>query len=302
MTALAPPATTPWAAGRLHGDGPATLLFGRMFEDPSIELGAFSACAKVLAIASAGDVAMALAAAGHQVTAIDVNRAQVAYVEDRLAGGPARRGQADRLLAAGRAALRIAGWRGDRLERLSSMRDPAAQVAAWRTLTAGASGAALRALLAPAALRLGYHGDFARSAAGIRNDLPRRIGRGMAAHSNADNPWARLLLTGSWPCDLASPLVPAGSIHLVVADVAAHLESVPPGTYDAFALSNVLDGAPDRYRCRLFAALARAATPGAVAVLRTLAVPASATEAAAAVHDRALLWGGIQVAAADQLR
>lgn len=296
MTALASPPATPWAAGRLHGGGSATLLFGRMFEDPVVELTALRDRPRVLSIASAGDVATALAAAGHDVSAIDINPIQIAYVQQRLDGGPVRTGQADRLLAAGRGVLRAAGWSRRRLERLAAMSDPAAQVDEWRRLTSGPSGAALRALLVPSALRLGYRDDFARSIANLRHDLPRRIEQGMAVHGNAQNPWAQLLLTGRWPTPYAAatPRRAVGSLRLEVADVATHLEGVPAGSYDGFALSNVLDGAPAGYRQRLMAAVDHAAAPGAVVVLRTLAT-GSVSEKAAAIRDRALLWGGLQI-------
>lgn len=255
----------------------------------------------MLSIASAGDVAMALAAAGHDVSAIDINPIQIAYVQQRLDGGPVHTGQADRLLAAGRGVLRAAGWSRRRLERLAAMSQPAAQVDEWLRLTSGPSGAALRALLAPSALRLGYRNDFTRSIANLRHDLPRRIEHGMAVHGNAQNPWAQLLLTGRWPTPsaaaatvAATPSGPAGSLRLEVADVATHLEGVPAGSYDGFALSNVLDGAPAGYRQRLRAAIDHAAAPGAVVVLRALAT-GSVTEAAAAIRDRALLWGGLQI-------
>ena len=301
MTALAPAPATPWSAGRLHGAGAATLLFGRMFEDPAIELEAFGEPCRVLAIASAGDVPMALAAAGHHVTAVDINPAQVSYARKRLAGGAPRPGQADRVMAAGRAALRPLGWGRRRLERLAAMDDCDGQVGEWRRLTSGASGAALRALLAPAALKLGYRDAFARPAATLRRQVPSRIGRGMAAHPNATNPWARLLLTGAWPADRPDPAYEHGSLDLAVADVAAHLEAVPPATYDAFSLSNVLDGAPAAYGRRLFDALRHAGRPGAVVVLRTLLAPATQAEADAALRDRALLWGGIRITTVEQL-
>lgn len=308
MTVTAPPTTpattlptTPWAAGRLHGGGAATLLFGRMFEDPAIELEAFGAPCSVLAIASAGDVPMALAAAGHHVTAVDINPAQIDYARRRLAGGAPRLGQADRVMAAGRAALRPAGWGRRRLERLSGMDDCDEQVAEWRRLTSGPSGVALRALLAPAALKFGYRDAFARPAATLRRQVPGRIERGMAIHRNADNPWAALLLTGGWPDDRPDPAWQNGSIDLALADVVAHLEAVPPGTYDAFTLSNVLDGAPDAFGRRLFSALRHAGRPRAAVVLRSLLAPSSPAEASTALRDRALLWGGIRITTVEQL-
>ncbi|MCZ0990969.1 hypothetical protein O1M54_45075 [Streptomyces diastatochromogenes] len=57
---------TPWARGRLLGGfGGPGLLFGRMYEDWGVELAVFPPPgARVLCIASAGDTAAALAAAG----------------------------------------------------------------------------------------------------------------------------------------------------------------------------------------------------------------------------------------------
>jgi S-adenosylmethionine:diacylglycerol 3-amino-3-carboxypropyl transferase len=69
--------TTGWRAGRLSGTGTPRLVFGRMYEDAAIELAALPA-GRVLAIASAGDVAFALAREGRDVTAVDFNPAQVA--------------------------------------------------------------------------------------------------------------------------------------------------------------------------------------------------------------------------------
>ncbi|HEV7758334.1 MAG TPA: DUF3419 family protein [Acidimicrobiales bacterium] len=293
--------TTPWAAGRLGRRGRPALLFGTMYEDAAIEAGAFRGRERVLAIASAGDVALALAAAGHVVTAVDVNPVQIAYVGERLWGGPRRPGQADRLLALGRRVLAPAGWHRGRLARLSALDAGAEQVAEWHRLTTGVSGAALRALLAPAALGLGYRRPFAALAGPLAHDLPARIERGLARHPNRGNPFAPLLFTGRPPAPVGLDGAAARAVTLVVDDVAAHLEAVPPRSYDAFALSNVLDGAPAGYRHRLRAAVRRAAAPGAVVVLRTLLPASSAAPAAAAERDRSLIWGGLTIATAEEL-
>jgi hypothetical protein len=52
-------------------------------------------------------------------------------------------------------------------------------------------------------------------------------------------------------------------------EAAAYLESVPPRSFDGFALSNILDGVDAAGEARLLAAVERAARPGAVAVLRS---------------------------------
>jgi hypothetical protein len=84
---------------------------------------------------------------------------------------------------------------------------------------------------------------------------------------------------------------PCPGIDWVPADVLAHLETVPPGSYDAVTLSNVLDGAAPAYVARLRAALERAVRPGGVAVLRSFAArpPLPGTP----LPDRSLLWGSV---------
>src|SRR5919197_3079450 len=81
---------TPWSATDRG------LLFGRMYEDPAIELAAFPPGGRIFTIASAGCTAFALACRGESVTAVDLNAAQIAYVRARLAGSPPRRGLIDR--------------------------------------------------------------------------------------------------------------------------------------------------------------------------------------------------------------
>lgn len=54
--------STPWEAGRFDQKaGPKRLLFGRMYEDPAIERGAFRPGGRIFCIASAGSTARALA-------------------------------------------------------------------------------------------------------------------------------------------------------------------------------------------------------------------------------------------------
>src|SRR2546427_6895773 len=93
---------TPW-----HDAG---LMFSRMFEDWSLEARLFPPGGRVFSIASAGCTAIALAARGHEVTAVDLNPAQVAFVRARLQGGASADGSVDRRMARGRRALRLVGW------------------------------------------------------------------------------------------------------------------------------------------------------------------------------------------------
>ncbi|MBV8828569.1 MAG: DUF3419 family protein, partial [Acidobacteriaceae bacterium] len=61
---------------------PARILFGQMYEDSAIEMRAFRPGSRVFCIASAGDTAIALAR-DHNVTAVDINPAQLEYARKR---------------------------------------------------------------------------------------------------------------------------------------------------------------------------------------------------------------------------
>ncbi len=295
--------TTPWRHGAIGLGRSPRLEFGRMYEDPTIEALALERAQHVLAVASAGDVALALARREHRVTAIDVNPVQAAYVRARLAGAPARPGAADRLLDAGRAVLRAAGWRPSLLDAFCRLDDPSVQLAVWRTeLATPRVRRLLGAALRPSLLRLGYRGAFALAAPpDLGAGLLDRVEAGLGRHANRRNPWAHLLLQGRWPPAEPPPPRP-GLVHVVTGELADHLESVPPGTYQGFALSNVLDGPGRAYRARLCRAVRAAATPGAPVVLRTLGEPASPAGADRAVLDRSLIWGGITVTTAEEVR
>ncbi|HET9753508.1 MAG TPA: hypothetical protein VFP52_11125, partial [Myxococcales bacterium] len=107
------------------------------------------------------------------------------------------------------------------------------------------------------------------------------------------NPYARALLLGELS-DAPPPEQP-GKIQLVHADAAAWLEEQPPGSLHGFTLSNILDGADDAYRRRLFAAVERAAAPGALRVLRSFAEPREELPSNRAAQDRSMLWGIVEV-------
>ncbi len=295
---------TPWAEARLL-TGPAggpRVLFGRMYEDFGIDLAAVPAPgSRVLCIASAGDTAAALAAAGHDVTAVDLNPAQLAYARARLDGGaPAVAGSAERLTAAGRLAAGavLPAWRPARLERFLRLDDPAAQARHWR---AALDGPGLRLLLGAAlrpagALAVGLRPAF-RPVVPRRFDavLRARLERGVGAHPNADNPWAwRLLLGRECP---GAPAADTGGrpVRLLLGDVVEHLEHATAGSYDAVTLSNVLDGPGPEFARRLRAAVRRAVRPGGTVVLRSVREPGPAGPGRAA-EDRSMLWGVVRVA------
>ncbi|MGF1426664.1 DUF3419 family protein [Kitasatospora sp. LaBMicrA B282] len=282
-----------------------------MYEDPAVELAAFPPPgARVLCIASAGDTAAALANAGYQVTAIDLNPAQLAYARRRLtSAAPPVTGSAERLLAAGRtaAATALPAWRPAALERFLRLDDPAAQAHHWHRHLDGTGlrlllGGTLRPAGTLAALRPAFRGVLpARFDAVLRE----RLARGFARHPNAANPWAwRLLLgrelPGAAPLSSTAPgsraalLSSVAPVRLLAGDAVEHLERSPAGSYHAVTLSNILDGPGPAFAHRLRSAVRHAVRPGGVAVLRSIREPGPAGPGAAAA-DRSLLWGVVTV-------
>jgi S-adenosylmethionine:diacylglycerol 3-amino-3-carboxypropyl transferase len=288
-------AETAWERGRFDArGGPGKVLFGRMYEDASIELDAFRPGGRVLCIASAGCTAMALAPR-HKVVAVDINPVQLAYAERRFAGDRSTRGAAERVMAFGRSFAPLAGWWPSRVRAFLDLEDPAEQTAYWRRyLDTVRFRTALDGLLSLTALRAVYASPFL-------GFLPPRLGavmrarmeRCFARHSNRANPYARALLLGELPD--TPPPSEAKHIRLVHADAAAFLEREPAGSFDGFALSNILDGADAVYERRLLAAVKQAAAPGASVVLRSFREVRPPLPTNRAVDDRAMLWGIVDV-------
>jgi S-adenosylmethionine:diacylglycerol 3-amino-3-carboxypropyl transferase len=295
------PVETAWERGRLGmRSGSHQLLFGRMYEDASIELRAFRTSKRIFSIASAGCTAMRLASC-HEVVAVDINPVQLAYAQRRFEGAGSARGLVEQFMAFGRFLAPLAGWRASRVSAFLDLEDPDEQIAFWRryldtrrfrtVLDAFLCKAALRAVCAPAFL----------------NFLPRRLGKVMhrrmercfARHPNRTNPYARALLLGELPGESSPPEAPR--IHLVHADAVEYLEGEPAASFDGFTLSNILDGAGEAYGGRLFSAVRRAATPRAVVVLRSFREPRIEEPSNRAPEDRAMLWGIVDVKAAAAL-
>lgn len=303
------PVRTPWNGGPLR-KGPLTtrperLIFGETYEDAAIELSAFAPQSRVFAIAGAGATARVLAAAGHRVTAVDISAGQIEYAKARAAGAAAqtgaavKTGAAERLLAWGRALAAASGWRRGRVEEFLALEDCAVQTAYWdRWLDTPAWRAAVDVFLGPRLLGLWYRNPFVRALPGDFGRLLReRLRRGWATHANRANPYAALLLLGKTPPEpVPAPGTKPKPIRFVCADAAEFLESAAPASFDAFALSNIGDGATPEYMCRLNAAIRRAAAPGAMAVMRSFAEPADAIGANWALRDRSLVWGAVNVA------
>ncbi|WP_052391430.1 DUF3419 family protein [Streptomyces sp. NRRL B-24484] len=295
-------AGTPWRAGRLLA-GPARrprVLFGRMYEDPAVELSLFPPPgARVLCIASAGDTAAALAAAGYEVTALDLNPVQLAYARARLEdGAPALTGTAERLTGLGRAtaAALLPAWRTAAVTGFLHLDDPAEQRRRWAAEFDGpglrllAAGALRPAGALAAALRPGFRCALPR---GFDRVLLRRIARTVARHPNAANDWAwRLLLGRERPG--ATDLTAGGAqVRLLLGEVVEHLERSAAGSYDAVTLSNVVDGPGPEFARRLRAAVEHAVRPGGVAVVRSLREPGPAGPGLAAA-DRSAIWGVVR--------
>jgi len=294
-------AVTVWERGRLDARvGPRQVLFGRMYEDPSIELDAFRPGGRILCIASAGCTAMQLAP-HHEVVAVDINPVQLAYAEQRFNGDPGYRGKAERVMDFMRFFGPLAGWRAARVRRFIELDDPTEQMAYWkRELDTWRFRAALDGLFSVTALRSVYAPRFL-------DFLPRRLGsvmrgrmeRCFARHPNRNNPYARSLLLGELSSEPPPPQ--ARDVRLIHADVADYLENEAPASFDGFTLSNILDGVDDAYQQRLIAAVKRAATPGAVTVLRSFGDAMAQSPANRAADDRAMLWGSVLVRPATEV-
>lgn len=218
------------------------LVFGQMFEDHRVETTVLPV-GRVLCVASAGDTAFALASLGSEVTAVDVNPAQLRYVEHRLSGGPVLAGSADRLLGVGRRVLRHTGWRGADVDSFCELDDPVAQLEVWRTqFDTRMFRAVLATVLSPASARSAGFSAFTTGLPTRFDTLMReRLATGIGAHSNRTNPFLRRLLTGM-PVPTPVPARP-DAVRLLRTDLLEHLESVPASSYDGLSLSNVLDGA-----------------------------------------------------------
>ncbi|KPK16171.1 MAG: hypothetical protein AMJ62_06700 [Myxococcales bacterium SG8_38] len=294
-------AVTVWERGRLDARvGPRQVLFGRMYEDASIELDAFRPGGRIFCIASAGCTAMKLAPQ-HQVVAVDINPIQLTYAQRRIDGDPGFRGRAERIMDFFRFFAPLAGWWPSRVRAFVELDDPAEQIEVWhRELNTWRFRTGLDVLFSVTALRSIYSPR-------LLEFLPKRLGavmrarmeRCFARHPNRTNPFARSLLLG----ELTAAALPPGAqdIQLVNADAADFLEQQPPGSFDGFTLSNILDGTDEAYRQRLFAAVRRAAAPDAVTVLRSFGETDAGSPWNRAEEDRAMLWGSVLVRPVTEL-
>ena len=288
------PSRRTWERGRLDGRaGRGELLFGRMYEDAAVELGLFPAGGRIFCIASAGCTALELSRR-HDVVAVDVNPAQIEYVQERIAGGPPRPGRVDRVMSFLRTCAPGVGWSAHTVEAFLDHDVPAEQTAFWRRhLDTSRFRAALDLVLSPAVAQLVYARPFLRVLPPHFGRVIRaRLMRAFARHPNRSNPHAQALLAG--PPAAGSIPPEARRIRLEHADAAEFLEREPPRSFDGFTLSNILDGASQAYAARLWEAVRRAGRPGAVAILRSFAEPRDAAAAGRAAEDRSMIWGSVE--------
>ena len=293
--------TTAWQSGRFRAARPGSyrLLFGRMYEDAGIELGAFQRNGRIFCIASAGCTAMRLAV-DHSVVAVDTNPVQLHYVQRRLGGGPMQCGSAESILGLLRRLGRLAGWNREILRKFLDLDDPKQQILYWRRhLDTRRFRAGLSFLFSRRLLRCVYSPAFLNGLPpNFGTILRTRMERCFSLHPNRTNPYAYALLLGD-----VQPQNAAGVTHIELqrADAAEFLEVEPAGSFTGFSLSNILDGASSAYAERLFAAVRNAAAPGAMVVLRSFREPEYATETNHAAEDRAMLWGIVDIRRTDAL-
>ena len=289
---------TAWRAGRLDAwSGSRRLLFGQMHEDANIERTMFQGKRRVFCIASAGDTAFQLAAE-HDVVACDINPIQLAYAERRAAGGPVEVGDAERAMHLMRVLMPLAGWHRRLVRAFLALSDGAEQLAFWkRHLDTRRFRIGLNVLMSRAVLRRVYAPPLVSALpARFGGVLRQRLERGFARHPNVENPYAQALLLGAKNQPLPEPV---RTIRFVAGDAASWLESAPAASFDAFTLSNILDGAALTYRERLSRAVRHAAAEGAVVVLRSFAEPIRHQDRNHAELDRSMLWGIVDVRSAD---
>lgn len=285
---------TAWESGNLKGKGGGhRLIFGQMHEDAEIESAAFEGLGRVFCIASAGDTALALAGR-HEVVACDLNPVQLQYAQARTNGAMPRRGDAERAMEMARQMAPVVGWKRGLVDQFLAMTDLEEQATFWRVhLHNAIFRGGFDLLLSRPAMRLIYAKKFLECLPPHFGEVVRgRLARGFATHANATNPYARALLRGEM-MDLRRPY--HAQIRFVLGDAASYLESCAAGSFDGFALSNILDGADASYQKRLVRAVQNAASGVAKVVIRSFREPERGTTTNHAERDRALLWGVVDV-------
>ncbi|GEK79837.1 DUF3419 domain-containing protein [Agrococcus baldri] len=286
--------------GRSSANPRQRLLHGWDWADPAIELEELSPTSRVLVSGGAGEMIAALAEAGHRVTAIGSNRNQLEYARRRIAGGAFEPGAAERLFDLGRGMIRAASpaWSRRRVRQFLQEGDPLRAAQAWKDrLDNRTLASILKTMLGPAgSLSALILRDFSTPIPPHFDEAIRgRIGRALRKHAPRENPYAWRLLLGEELPGLRVPHVDPARVAWVDAPLLEHLERAEPGSYDAVTLSNVIDGADERWVRDLRKAAVRAVTPGGPVIARSFATTMDDDAAKRARRDRAMLWGSIVV-------
>lgn len=200
-------------------------------------------------------------------------------------------------MACARAFMPLVGWRRSTLRSFLSFSAVTEQLAFWHAhLDTRRFRAAFDALMSPAMLRIVYARElFSFLPARFGEVIRKRLLRGFAREANATNPYARALLLEESSDERRLGF---SNIEFVLGDAASYLESCAPGSFDAYSLSNILDGAAPSYRNRLSRAVRRTATKDVVLVLRSFGEPPPGLVTNHAERDRAMLWGVVDVRSA----
>ncbi len=285
---------SPWQNAPLRSRS-SGLMFGAMYEDVEIEVGQFAPHSRVFCICSAGCTALALSAAGHEVTAVDVNPQQIRYARARSNGAPTEDGAVEHLLLAGRRALfPVIGWRAAYLRQFLEMDDASAQVEYWRSrFDTQRWRVAVNMFLSEVALSAVYRRPFVGAVPPRFGSILRvRLERGWRTHSNRSNPYAWRLLLGR---ERPNHQPPGAMVRFLCEDAASHLEKCPRGSFDGFSLSNITDSAPPHYVRRLLRAVQSAATSHAIVVMRSFTEPRTESSINIAANDRSMIWGVVNI-------
>ncbi|WP_405216148.1 hypothetical protein [Agrococcus sp. Ld7] len=287
-------------AGRSGARPRQRLLHGWDWSDPRIELEELAPASRVLVADGAGDMIAALTDAGHEVTAVSSNRQQLRYARARVAGGGFEPGAAERLIDVARGMVRAASpaWSRRRMRQFLQEDDPLRAASVWHErLDNRVLASLLKTMLGPAGMLSALVlRDFSTPIPAHFDEAIRgRIGRALRKHAPHDNPYAWRLLLGEELPGHRLPRVDPSSVAWVEDPLLDHLERAAPGSYDALTLSNVTDGADERWVRDLRKAALWAVTPGGPVIARSFATTMDDEAAKRARRDRGMLWGSIVV-------
>ena len=299
--------TTPWEAGRFdRRRGPKKILFGRMYEDPSIEASVFPPAGRVFCHRLRGlhrhgaRRAPPRDGGRHQPRAARLRRR-------RLDGAPMETGTAERVMGLLRKLLPLAGWRRATVEAFLALDDPggAARVLArarWtpRFFRAGFD-LGLSVYRPPRRLRLALPPG---PAAALRPRDARADGALLRHAPQPDEPLRarapprrRSRAAGARTRALAGEVEPRGGRRRRLP------RGLPRRAASTASPSRTSSTARPRATGTGSSPPSRhAAAPGSVVVLRSFAEPGGARRGRTSrARDRSMLWGVVEARAAGDL-